>query len=500
MSLATKYRPKDFDSIVWQTFVKETLKQAVKNDKIVWAYLFCGPRWTWKTSTARILAKTINCLNIQNWNPCNNCEICKSFNENKLIDIIEIDAASHTWVDNIRDIIEKAQFVPNVAKYKVYIIDEFHMLSPWASNALLKILEEPPSFVKFILATTEIQKILETILSRCQRYDFKNIDENDIRWQLQYIAKNENIKIDEKSLDFLVKNSNWWLRNAIVSFEQYIVWNEINFENIVKNSGITDATILENFLEKLILKNPQVIDDFEWLISSWKNIRLFYKDLIYLIRDKILEKVKSWQKYWELLNILEILDETFIKSKNSMDEKVTLLSWILKIIMNEDFPSKSEKVQKNEEKNIPQKSSDNKIKITSVPQINLENSSQKNIKIKNDLDLNEVENIFWNDEIDENFDLNEVFPDDFEENNSQNSWWNSDFDKNILIEKIKSLWWKATIISAIKLWTCELNNQILKIQTKNSFDKKNLSNEEAFWVIWKALEEMELWWVKIEVL
>lgn len=191
MALYLKYRPQDFNSLVGQEFIKETLKKAVAEDKTVGAYLFTGPRGTGKTSTARIFAKAINCENQKDGNPCNSCDVCKAFAENSLIDIIEIDAASHTGVDNIREIIEKAQFIPTRTKYKIYIIDEVHMLSKGAFNALLKILEEPPKHVKFILATTEIHKVPDTILSRCQRYDFRNHTDKDVEERLKYIAKEE---------------------------------------------------------------------------------------------------------------------------------------------------------------------------------------------------------------------------------------------------------------------------------------------------------------------
>ena len=180
MSLYLKYRPSDFTNLVWQSFVKNTLQKAIESENTVWAYLFCWPRWTWKTSTARLFAKTINCEKPKKWNPCLKCSVCLEFAEEKLIDIVEIDAASHTWVDNIRAIIEKAQFSPTKTKFKIYIVDEVHMLSKWAFNALLKILEEPPKHVKFILATTETHKVPETIISRCQRYDFKRISDEDI--------------------------------------------------------------------------------------------------------------------------------------------------------------------------------------------------------------------------------------------------------------------------------------------------------------------------------
>ncbi len=207
MTLYLKYRPQDFDSLVGQDFIATTLKKAIAEDKTVGAYMFTGPRGTGKTSTARIFAKAINCEKSKDGNPDNSCETCTATNENALIDIIEIDAASHTGVDNIREIIERAQFQPTHAKYKVYIIDEVHMLSKGAFNALLKILEEPPKHVKFILATTDIHKVPDTILSRTQRYDFRNISPEDITQRLKYIAKNEKITVDDASLDYITQRA-----------------------------------------------------------------------------------------------------------------------------------------------------------------------------------------------------------------------------------------------------------------------------------------------------
>ncbi len=185
MSLYLDYRPKDFDSLHGQTFVKEALLNALRSGRTVGAYLFHGSRGTGKTTVARILAKAFNCLDLRSdGNPCGNCANCRAFDEARMLDIIEIDAASNTGVDNIREMIEKAQFQPNEGKYKVYIIDEVHMLSKGAFNALLKTLEEPPAHVKFILATTEIHRIPETIISRSQRYDFRRITEADIMSRL----------------------------------------------------------------------------------------------------------------------------------------------------------------------------------------------------------------------------------------------------------------------------------------------------------------------------
>jgi len=292
------------------------------------------------------------------------CEICQAFSENKLIDIIEIDAASYTGVDNIRDIIEKAQFTPNKAKYKVYIIDEVHMLSKGAFNALLKILEEPPEHVKFILATTEVNKVPETILSRCQRYDFKNIDDESIKKRLLYIAKEENIKTEEKALSYIVKNASGGMRNAINLFEQMIVENALLYETIRENLGVSDEETFENFLEKLLQKDKSIIDDFDTLTVSGKNLRLFLKDLIFYIKDRIVEKLKKDENYFDELIILEILDETHNKLKSSLDEKITFFAAILKLISSEqkkELPQiKEEKKQEEKPKQIKQEKKEEK--------------------------------------------------------------------------------------------------------------------------------------------
>ncbi len=207
MALYLKYRPQTFSDMVGQDFIKKTLKAAVAQEKTVGAYLFTGPRGTGKTSSARIFARAINCMSPKQGDPCLECEVCQEFERNALIDIIEIDAASHTGVDNIRDIIDKAQFQPTKTRYKVYIIDEVHMLSKGAFNALLKILEEPPKHVKFILATTEIHKVPDTILSRCQRYDFKNFTDAEIIARLEYIASQECISVDTESYEYIAKTA-----------------------------------------------------------------------------------------------------------------------------------------------------------------------------------------------------------------------------------------------------------------------------------------------------
>ena len=216
--LYRKYRPQDFDSVVGQEYTTQLLKNVIKDNKISHAYIFTGPRGTGKTSSAKIFARAINCLNPKDGNPCNECDLCKSFNENP--DIIEIDAASNNGVDDIRELIDNSRLAPSISKYKVYIIDEFHMLSTSAFNALLLTLEEPPSNVVFILATTDIQSVPITVLSRCQRFDFKPITVENIVSRLSYVCKQEKIKISDDALNEIALMSNGGLRDALSILDQ----------------------------------------------------------------------------------------------------------------------------------------------------------------------------------------------------------------------------------------------------------------------------------------
>lgn len=471
MSLYTKYRPQDFDNLVGQNFIKETLKKAICEEKTVWAYLFCWPRWTGKTSTARIFAKAINCLNPHEWNPCLECEVCKEFAEEKLIDIIEIDAASHTWVDNIREIIEKAQFAPTKTKFKVYIIDEVHMLSKWAFNALLKILEEPPKHVKFILATTETHKVPETIISRCQRYDFKRIDNDSIRERLLFIAKYEDIKIDEDSLNYIISSSNWWLRNAISLFEQLIENKEINYQKIVEKLWISSLEERQNFIEKLKNKDLSIIDDFDKIIDSWKNLKLFFKELIFSVKDRIISDLKNKKEISDLINIFEILDETYAKTKYSLDENTTFLVWILKIIWN----------YKNTE---------------IIEKIPTKNISKKEEKIENHVKKIEKEEL-------KEEDLNDIFWEiDFSESKLENteklekSNWNFDLEKFIL--EVKQNWWKWALTMSLRWIIFSLEEQILRLEPKTKMARLNLENAENRVVMLKSLED--LWFKDFKII
>ena len=218
---ARKYRPASFDTVIGQHSITSTLRNAILNKQLAQAYLFCGPRGVGKTTCARIFAKTINCMNLQpNAEPCNECESCKAFNSGRSLNIHELDAASNNSVDDIRGLVDQVRILPQVGKYSVYIIDEVHMLSTGAFNALLKTLEEPPEHVIFILATTEIYKVPATIISRCQTIEFKNIDKKSMFERLSEISKAENINITDDAINEIVQNSNGGLRDAIGLLEK----------------------------------------------------------------------------------------------------------------------------------------------------------------------------------------------------------------------------------------------------------------------------------------
>ena len=240
---ARKYRPNTFDTVIGQGSITTTLKNAIKNNHLAQAFLFCGPRGVGKTTCARILAKTINCQNLsENIEACNQCESCTSFNDSASFNIHELDAASNNSVDDIRNLVDQVRIPPQVGKYKVYIIDEVHMLSAAAFNAFLKTLEEPPAYAKFILATTEKHKIIPTILSRCQIYNFQRITIEDIVNHLVYVAKNENIKAEQDALHIISQKADGALRDALSIFDQLVNFagDKITYETVIENLNVLD--------------------------------------------------------------------------------------------------------------------------------------------------------------------------------------------------------------------------------------------------------------------
>ena len=292
-ALYRKFRPMKFSEMVGQEHIKKTLKNQLISDRVGHAYLFNGGRGTGKTTTAKILARAVNCLNPVDGEPCNECEICKGALDGSLTDIIEMDAASNNSVEDVRSIREAVNFLPTKAKYRVYIIDEVHMLSTGAFNALLKTLEEPPEHVKFILATTEPQKLPATILSRCQRFDFKRISNEDIVKDLEYVCKESDIKITPKALELIAVLAEGGMRDALSILERCSQegTDEID-ENKVKDLvGIPKTVFINNIVESVVDEDVEkTLNNLEEVIEDGKDINNLVWEIIKYIKDILLYK------------------------------------------------------------------------------------------------------------------------------------------------------------------------------------------------------------------
>jgi len=289
--LARKWRPKTFDDLIGQDYITQTLKNAITTGKIAHAFILSGPRGVGKTSTARIVAKALNCINGPTSDPCSNCSFCKEISEGKSLDVMEIDAASHTGVNDVREIIENIKYLPTSGKNKIYIIDEVHMLSQSAFNALLKTLEEPPAHVLFILATTEVHKIPVTILSRCQRYDFKKVSVDKIREQLASITSKEEINIQDETLYIIAQEADGSLRDSLSLMDQLIATfgTDIKHEEALSVLGILDRTLVKSSLEGIIKKDPKFcINVLNRAIEKGISPKRFAEDLLRTLRYALL--------------------------------------------------------------------------------------------------------------------------------------------------------------------------------------------------------------------
>ncbi|MBS5842007.1 MAG: DNA polymerase III subunit gamma/tau [Clostridiales bacterium] len=288
MALYRKWRPMTFDEVVEQDAVVTVLRNAVRTGRIAHAYLFCGTRGTGKTTMAKIFARAVNCLNPQNGNPCNECDVCRNILTQQILDVSEIDAASNNGVDNIRSIIEETAFAASVAKYKVFIIDEVHMLSSGAFNALLKTLEEPPQDVIFILATTEPNKLPVTILSRCQRYDFKRISQNGIIGRLETICKDQNLSYEFPALAFLAQKSDGALRDAISLLDQTLAscGDHLTLAAARAATGSIDKEFIEKFAFCLIKsEGGEILRQIAVLFSEGRDPSDFIGELMQIYRN-----------------------------------------------------------------------------------------------------------------------------------------------------------------------------------------------------------------------
>lgn len=337
ITLYRKYRPKKFDEIAGEHEIVKTLKNALKTRKLAHAYLFTGPRGVGKTTIARLIAKGVNCLEGITDEPCNKCENCLEISSGNFLDLVEIDAASNRGIDEIRQLKEKINYKPSKGRKKVYIIDEVHMLTKEAFNALLKTLEEPPEHVLFILATTEPDKILSTIISRCQRYDFKTVSYGDMREKLLYICKNEGYEIDEESLKAIFESSGGSMRDSISILERILINSEekeIKIGTVELILGITPIKLIDSFLD-LVNKNEKN-KSIEFLEKIWKeslDIELFFKDLARYSKEKILLGDLSIDRGLEIIDI--VYD---VLNKFKFEENKKLLGYVIlnKLLSHEE--------------------------------------------------------------------------------------------------------------------------------------------------------------------
>ncbi len=402
-ALYRKYRPTDFESVCGQEVIIKSFENAINNNLLSHAYLFSGPRGTGKTTVAKIIGKTINCLYRNGISPCNNCVNCTQFNNKETNDIIEIDAASNNGVDEIRELKSKVNLVPSSGNYKVYIIDEVHMLTVGAFNALLKTLEEPPKHVIFILATTDPHKVPSTILSRCQRFDFKKIPVTKIKERLRYIANEEKINVDDDALEEIARLSDGGLRDAISLFDQSIAYSDdkITIDDIHEMNGTVSQYDLEEIINNILDKNIlEIFNKFDEYNEKGKNLIKLTEEMLLFLRNILLYKtVPNYFKdkndlldiyaslsnsvsVDELLNIINEFNEAINKMKISNNPKLIFELTIIKLIR----PKNNEKSSNHFE--IKEKKQDIKIEETNkLKPITNEIKYEKNYKLIEKINL-----------------------------------------------------------------------------------------------------------------
>lgn len=329
MALYRKFRPAEFGDVKGQDHIVTTLKNQIRAERIGHAYLFCGTRGTGKTTVAKIFAKAVNCENPVDGNPCGNCEACRSIAAGNSINVIEIDAASNNGVDNIREIREEVAYSPTTGKYRVYIIDEVHMLSVGAFNALLKTLEEPPSYVIFILATTEAHKIPVTILSRCQRYDFRRITADVITARLQDLTQREGVVAEERALRYIARAADGSMRDALSLLDQCIAFylnQELTYDHVLDVLGAVDTQIYSELVRCTLAQDlPGVLSRIEDLVTQGRELGQFVTDFTWYLRNLLLLKTSD-----QLEDVLDVSTENLqrLKEEARWVDEDTLMRYI----------------------------------------------------------------------------------------------------------------------------------------------------------------------------
>ncbi|MBQ3297242.1 MAG: DNA polymerase III subunit gamma/tau [Bacilli bacterium] len=391
-ALYRKYRPIDFETVVGQDSIIKTLKNSIINHNFTHAYMFYGPRGTGKTTVSKIFARNINCLNNQDGSACGKCEACKFSFSKECVDIIEIDAASNNGVDEIRELRNKITLVPSKLKYKVYIIDEVHMLSVGAFNALLKTLEEPPEHAIFILATTDPQKVPETVVSRCQCFSFKRISKEKINNQLEYVAKKEKISIDKEVLNNIATLSDGGLRDALGMLDKLTSYtnNKITMKDFIEVNDIISDSEIEEFLDCIFDKNiPQVLKMIDNFDQNGKNLNQIITQILHLARNYIVDYyLDNNQIKWgvdDLQEFTNLLNERIIDIRRSSNSKIFIEMFILKFIndyLSTNIDKKTTNVVKKEEQvDIQKNNSEKELKNKTKQQKKQDKKS--NLKVTN---------------------------------------------------------------------------------------------------------------------
>jgi DNA polymerase-3 subunit gamma/tau len=424
---ARKYRPATFDTVVGQQSITNTLKNAINNNHLAQAFLFCGPRGVGKTSCARILAKTINCMNLSpETEACDECDSCKGFNEHHSFNIHELDAASNNGVDKIRELVDQVRFAPQVGKYNIYIIDEVHMLSQAAFNAFLKTLEEPPAHALFILATTEKHKIIPTILSRCQIFDFKRIQIADIANHLAYVAKNEGIEAEQEALHIIAQKADGALRDALSIFDQIISFcgDKLTYQAVIQNLNILDYDYYFKVTDALYNADiPSALNGFNEILNNGfdghhfiNGLGMHFRNLLVAkdpttlsllevgdsIKQRYLEQSNKWEQH-HLLKALELCNKVDLNYRMSKNQRLLVEITLMQICGVKEISQTTEKktfvVKKQTENQLKETLkpllSDNSTptfnktqekvveKVIEKPEIDLPKESKKSIKIVN---------------------------------------------------------------------------------------------------------------------